>query len=590
MDLREINIKHKNNKKCFVLNHSERKVKPFKSLNVNSILKDKNKDIYEVPYTEFKHLLESKKQLNYDNFINYISRKYVIKRVNKNKKTNYNNDSFLDRFIFIKDGNYDVLLFIKYQVIVYENQDEYRKNNIYLEVFYLIKDRETKMIYADYFKEDNMIDIVNHYEKNKEVILNKKLKDSFSLLRHLELLLKKEGTHYLMNKNSFKRIINEYYPFLKKKLKKEMKELSSNFSFVHFLINEYFIPFNSISKYIQDSYTLLEIDTKEEVLINALQETSSYKQLKQFIPAANKETLFLLNNLQLNFFEKEKSPVNVRNQSHLELSILKVFNTTEKLNEFIKESGFYLVDVKLDFVRISISEINLITSIKNDLPRFFNSEKQFENALIKQIKKYTDIVIKNEKNEPFYNTPYDMLYNSLLNVISLYHHALEMKNRFIENGNKESEQLLNVYLNQNYSDFDEIHTKLTDIIQQIQYNPDAIFDIKPFKLLKNDVFEISQVTNARDLRRLGIEMNHCVVSYQPDIEDNKTVIFQLVNKITKAKELCIEYKVSSNEIVQAKKNENKIEYNNEILNYLSSFAKLNNYEINTNDLSSIRTI
>lgn len=591
MQIKKLKIKNQNDKKFFLINHKEKSVESYRFSLKNN--KDNSYEMYEVHYKEFENFLINNKELNYTNFLAYVPSTYKIKKV-KNDEFYIRDSTFLDELVFIRDGIYDVLIFSTYKINIFDFKK--KKSSISNELFYLVKNNQNKKIYAKFFEEDNKVDMVSeHYEKNKKFILNQNLVDSFNELNKVSFILNDElRSHFKINKHSFTKLTKEYYPSLRNKLYEEISKQGNNFSFIYFLINEHFIPFNSIAYAIQKKHTLLEVVGDELFFEKILKETSSYKQLKCMIPKANRETFHILSNLDTNFFNKGTSPINVRNRSHLILSLLNVFETTENLNTFMKESSFYLSNDGLDFKRIVITDVNdnnshLMRDIKNELPKFFNSQKQFENAMINQIRKYTDDIISNKHSEYFYDTPYEMLYSILLNSISLYRHTLEIRKRFVRNGDTNTVKLLDIYLNRKYIDFDDLHDKLTEIIQQIQYNPTAIFNKIDFKELEDDSFKINQVLSAADLRSLGVEMNHCVLSYQPSIEDDKIVIFELVNEKTNEKELCIEYNIDKNEIVQAKKNDNKIEKNEIILNYISKFAEINGYQINTKDLDSICT-
>lgn len=476
-------------------------------------------------------------------------------------------------------------------------------------IHYLLKDNETGLLYSmefpifnhdifEIFRPEYISDIY-FYDKNvlKKSIFSTSITSSFYLFEKINKTPKTITEPFEEN------ICNNIFPFLKKKKKS---------NFMMNLISEILLPYrNNLSFLYSDLNSLdLTISTKEKLYKSLMKETNPVKQVQYFLPKANKETVKVLRELFHNPYEDSDGLF--KHSTHIDYSFMNIFTTTERLNDFIK-SIFFVTDENNSGVQYIMNNETfyfkkIYEFIEHELINFFNSREHMEQFLIKQMHLFTEEVFEEISNEElkreeeedddeygelydsYKETNFERLMDDLRETQYVYKTFKEMEKYFEDNPTKENMDkyyLMQTVYNKKYNRLKDIHDEMyllyTDLKNEKINYPFSDLKEKDISLDEYSLFEVSSSTT---LKEVGTRMNHCVLTYEHKILNNESFIFVIRNNYNNKFEICLEYSVLNNSIIQAKGNRNSIVRNKKVLELVKLFKEKNNLKIHTNDLPS----
>lgn len=478
-----------------------------------------------------------------------------------------------------------------------------------LNIHYLLKEKKTGLLYCTQLPiyQDNVFDLLNNdsiesvYKYDKEVL--SKMHYSTTVTSAFSLIESLINTDKSIFESFENHICENVFPFLKNKKEN---------NFMTNLINEILFPYRMNLSFPYNDLSLLDlkISINQKLYQSLLKETNPVKQVQHFLPKANKQTIVVLRNMFNHPFDDSDGLFN--QSKNIDFVFMNLFTTTERMNEFIKSILFVSDETNQSIEYIFKKEDSyhkkIYDFIENDLIKFFSSRKLMEEFLIKQMYSYTEEVfeessfLKEEEEEEeeheddefeyysnYKKTNFEQLIDDLEELKFIFNRFKENENHFkvsTEKNDMARYSLMQNIYNQKFSNLQELHDEIAILNSRNSIDEFKEYEnsqLKETELYLND-YSLVEISNSTTLKEVGIRMNHCVYSYESKIIKKESFIFIIKNTLTNKFEICLEYDVLSNSIVQAKGRKNSIVKNKEILSLVELFKDKNNLKINTNDL------
>lgn len=473
-------------------------------------------------------------------------------------------------------------------------------------IHYLLKDKESGLIYSSIFpafNEDVFKFLDNEYiesiYKYDRPILQKMIPSTTmtNAYAFIEKLIKTDSSIL----NGFEEhICKNEFTFLKNK---------KDYSFITNLVNQIILPYKLNLSFPYNDLSVLDIrvSMNQKLYESLLKETNPVKQVKHFLPKANKKTVESLRNLFNNPFDDSDSLFN--HSRYIDFVFMNLFTTTERMNQFI-DSILFTSDETNQSVEYILTlndsyHKKIYNFVENNLIKFFSSRKSMEEFIIKQMNLYTEEVFEessfldneeedtDEEDDDYYfrykKTNFEQLVSDLEELEFIYNRFQHNENHFKGNPSKRNNEryfLMQSLYNRKFENLKELHDEIS--ILNSNTSGDENKEYESSSLIETDLslneYSLVEVSNSLLLKEVGIRMSHCVFSYEDKIIKKESFIFIIKNTLTNKFEICLEYDVKSNAIIQAKGRKNSIVRNKEVLSLVKLFKDKNNLMINTDDL------